>query len=151
MKKEVIDIDSYILKKLSQNARIPTTEIAKECGISRAAMHQHIKRLRDTGILKNPQYNIDPFDVGYTSCAYIGVRIESGALFNNISEELKKFPEIVECNYATGPYSIVLKVYTRTRHRLMVIINEVVNNIDGVVGTDTMIVLDQSINRSVEL
>ena len=149
--KKIDEIDKYILKRLTQNARIPTTQIAKECGITRAAIHQRIKRLKESNILKNPRYSVDPFDIDYTSCAYIGVRIESGAIFNNISEELKSIPEIVECNYTTGPYSIVLKVYSKTRHRLMIIINEVINNIDGVVGTDTMIVLDESISRGVEL
>lgn len=149
--KKIDDIDRYILKRLTQNARIPTTQIAKECGITRAAIHQRIKRLKENHILKSPQYIIDPFDVDYTSCAYIGVRIESGTSFNTISEELKSIPEIVECNYTTGPYSIVLKVYSKTRHRLMIIINEVINNIPGVVGTDTMIVLDESISRGVDL
>ena len=40
--------DRKILRFLVKNARMPYLEIARECGISGAAIHQRIKKLEDS-------------------------------------------------------------------------------------------------------
>ena len=49
MSKATLDaIDGKILQYLVRNARMPFLEIARECGISGAAIHQRIRKLHDS-------------------------------------------------------------------------------------------------------
>ena len=44
-------IDQKILSFLVKNARMPFLEIARECGVSGAAIHQRVKRLEANGVI----------------------------------------------------------------------------------------------------
>ena len=130
-----------------RNARIPSKDIALVCGVSRAAVHQRIQRMIDIKVITGSGYNVDPKVLGYTTCTYVGVNLERGALYRDVVPELEKIPEIVECNYTTGPYTMLIKVYARDNEHLMDLLNNRIQMIPGVTGTETLISLDNSINR----
>ena len=110
--KTILDaIDRKILKYLIKNARTPFLEIARECGISGAAIHQRIRKLDDAGVIRGSRLIVDPRMLGFDICAYIGIRIENAKDLAAILESMKNIPEIVECNYVTGSYSLFLKLY----------------------------------------
>ena len=44
---KIDDLDKKILEIISNNARIPFKDVAAECGVSRAAIHQRVQRLID--------------------------------------------------------------------------------------------------------
>ena len=96
MSKQVLDsLDRKILKLISQDARIPFLEVARECNVSGAAIHQRIQKLKNTGIIKGSEFVIDTYKVGFQTCAYIGITLSDVKLFPSVVEELKKIPEIV--------------------------------------------------------
>ena len=99
-------LDKKILQLISQDARIPFLEVARECNVSGAAIHQRIQKLRNTGIIKGSEFVIDTYKVGFQTCAYIGITLNDVKSFVSVVDELKKIPEIVECHYATGKYSM---------------------------------------------
>ena len=147
MEKTIDNLDRKILEIVMRNARIPSKDIALVCGVSRAAVHQRIQRMIDIKVITGSGYNVDPKVLGYTTCTYIGVNLERGALYRDVVPELEKIPEIVECNYTTAPYTMLIKVYARDNEHLMDLLNNRIQMIPGVTGTETLISLDNSINR----
>ena len=57
-KYQIDDIDRKILSHLVKNARIPFLEIARECGISGAAIHQRVKKMEDSGIIEGSRFKV---------------------------------------------------------------------------------------------
>ena len=144
-------LDKKILQLISQDARIPFLEVARECNVSGAAIHQRIQKLRNTGIIKGSEFVVDTYKVGFQTCAYIGITLSDIKMFNSVVEELKKVPEVVECHYATGKYSMFVKIYAKDNHHLMKILNNTIQQISGVSSTETFISLEQSIDRQISI
>ena len=104
-------IDRKILKFLIKNARMPFLEIARECGISGAAIHQRIRKLDESGVILGSRLVVDPKMLGFDVCAHIGISLNDPQLLTQTMERLKKVPEIVECHFVTGAYNILVKLY----------------------------------------
>jgi len=149
---EKIDsLDRKILNIIIRNARIPSKDIAVVCGVSRAAVHQRIQRLIDMGVITGSGYHADAKVLGYDTCTYIGVKLEKGSMYRDVVTALMDVKEVVECHCTTGPYALLLKLYARNNHHLMELINDRIQQIPGVTDTETMISLDQSINREIDV
>lgn len=149
---EKIDkLDMKILEIISNNARIPFKDVAAECGVSRAAIHQRVQRLIDMGVIVGSGYHVNPVSLGYNTCTYIGISLEKGSMYNSVCEALSKMPEIVECHYTTGPYSMLAKLYARDNAHLMELLNGSIQEIPGVISTETLISLKQSIKKEVPI
>lgn len=151
-KMEKIDkLDRKILSIISCNARIPFKDVAQECGVSRAAIHQRVQRLIDVGVIVGSGYHVSPASLGYTTCTYVGITLEKGSMYKNVVAELQRIPEIVECHFTTGPYTMMVKLYARDNSHLMELLNTRLQDIEGVTGTETLISLNQSINKEVPI
>lgn len=144
-------LDRKILSIISCNARIPFKDVAQECGVSRAAIHQRVQRLVDLGVIVGSGYHVSPASLGYTICTYVGITLEKGSMYKNVVAELQGIPEIVECHFTTGPYTMMVKLYARDNAHLMELLNTRLQDIEGVTGTETLISLNQSINREVPI
>jgi Lrp/AsnC family transcriptional regulator for asnA, asnC and gidA len=149
---EKIDkLDRKILSILAQNARIAFKDVAEKCGVSRAAIHQRVERLKEDGVITGSGFSINPKSIGYGTCTYVGIRLERGSMYKNVVKKLLHIPEIVECHFTTGPYTMMVKAYVRDNEQLMKLLNDTLQSIDGVVSTETLISLDQSIKRDVPI
>ena len=147
---EKIDqLDLKILKIISVNARIPFKDVAAVCGVSRAAIHQRVQRLVDAGVITGSGYTVSPKSIGYSTCTYVGLKLERGSMYKGVAERLQHIPEIEECHFTTGPYTMLLKLFSRDNEHLMDLLNNKIQQIEGVISTETLISLDQSINRTV--
>jgi Lrp/AsnC family transcriptional regulator for asnA, asnC and gidA len=145
---EKIDkLDRRILSIISRNARIPFKDVADDCGVSRAAIHQRVQRLMEMNVITGSGYIINPKSLGYNTCTYIGVRLEKGSLYKDVVPEFEKIPEIVECHFTTGPYTLLIKLYARDNEHLMDLLNNRIQEIKGVISTETLISLQQSFKR----
>ncbi|MDE5913343.1 MAG: Lrp/AsnC ligand binding domain-containing protein [Muribaculaceae bacterium] len=144
-------LDRKILSIIIYNARIPSKDVAEECGVSRAAIHQRIQRLADMGIITGSGYNVNPKTLGFSTCTYVGVNLERGAMYRDALPYLEQIPEVVECHYTTGPYTMLVKLYARDNEHLMRLLNDRIQMIPGVTGTETLISLDSSINREIPI
>ena len=106
---EKIDkLDRQILNIISKNARIPFKDVAEECGVSRAAIHQRVQRMIDMNVIVGSGYHINPKILGYNTCTYIGVKLERGSMYKDVVPEFEKIPEVVECHFTTGPYTMLI-------------------------------------------
>ena len=148
---KIDNLDRQILEIIMRNARIPSKDVAAKCGVSRAAIHQRIQRMIDMKVIIGSGYHVNPKTLGYTTCTYIGVRLEKGSMYKDVVPELEKIPEVVECHFTTGPYTMLCKLYARDNEHLMHLIIDHVQQIAGVVSTETLISLDQSLNREIPI
>ena len=134
---ELDKLDAKILNLISRNARIPFLEVAREVGVSGAAIHQRIQKLINLGVITGTEYIIDPEKIGYETCAFIGVHLQSSQVFDQVIEGLEKIPEVVECYYTTGQYDLLIKVYARSNNDLLRIILSEIQPL-GISRTETL-------------
>ena len=146
---KIDNLDRKILSILSKNARIPFKDVAAECGVSRAAIHQRVQHLIAGGVITGSGFDVNPKSVGYSTCTYVGINLERGSMYKDVVQQLLTIPEIVECHFTTGSYTMLLKVYARDNEQLMDLLNNKMQMIPGVVSTETLISLDQSIKREI--
>jgi len=148
---KVDNLDRKILEIITLNARIPFKDVAVKCGVSRAAIHQRVQRLMEMGVIVGSGYHVNPKSLGYSTCTYIGITLEKGSMYKSVVAELKKLPEIVECHFTTGSYTMLTKVYARDNEHLMDLLNNKLQEIPGVIATETLISLEQSIRKEVPI
>ena len=147
---EKIDkLDRKILEIISQNARIPFKDVAEVCNVSRAAIHQRVQKMIEMKVIVGSGYHINPSVLGYNTCTYIGVKLERGSMYKDVVPEFEKIPEVVECHFTTGPYTMLIKLYARDNEHFMELLNGHIQEIPGVISTETMISLRQSIKREI--
>ncbi len=148
---KIDDLDRKILGIITKNARIPFKDVAEECGVSRAAVHQRVQRLFDLGVITGSGYNVSPKMLGFQICAYIGITLERGSMYNNVIAELEKIPEVIESQYTLGAYTMLIKLYARNDEHLMSLLNGKIQEIPGVASTETLTSLDQRIRRQLPI
>ena len=148
---KIDNLDRKILDIVMHNARTPSKVVAVDGGVSRAAIHQRIQRMIDLGVITGSGYHVNPKMLGFATCTYIGVNLERGAMYRTVVPEFEKIPEIVECHFTTGQYTLLLKVYARDNEHLMELLNDKIQTIPGVTGTETLISLDKSIDRTLPI
>ncbi len=148
---KVDNLDRKILNIIMNNARTPSKDVAIVCGVSRAAIHQRIQRLIEMGVIIGSGYDVDPKKLGYNTCTYVGVKLEKGSMYREVVANLEDIPEVVECHFTTGPYSMLMKVFARDNQHLMELLNDRIQHIKGVTETETLISLEQSMNRQIKL
>ena len=117
------NLDYKILKLIASNARIPFSEVARECNVSGAAIHQRVQKLTNLGIIKGSEFTLDSNRIGFETCAYIGVYLQTPGQFKEVMDKLQNIPEVVECHYTTGKYDMFLKIYARNNNHLLQIIH----------------------------
>jgi len=146
---QIDNLDRKILDIITKNARVPYLEVARECDVSGAAIHQRVQRLIRIGVIKGSEFKVEPAKVGFKTCAYIGIYLEHPGNHKEVIEKLEKVPEIIECHYTTGNYSLFLKVYTHDNEHLRDILSDKIQTVKGVTRTETLISLEESINRQI--
>ena len=151
MKTSLDAIDRKILKYLIKNARMPFLEIARECGISGAAIHQRVKKLDEMGVILGSRLEVDPKKLGFDVCALIGIRVSDPSRYENTVETLKQIPEVVECHFITGNGNILVKLYCVDNEHLMRTIFDGILRIQGVSSTETQISLQEAFQRQVNI
>ena len=144
-------IDKKILRALMEDARTPVLEIARQVGISGAAIHQRLRKLEKSGLLAGSKFVINPKVLGYTTMAFVGIFLDKAMNNPDAVKQLKKIPEVLECHYTTGNWSILIKVLCKDNEHLMHVLNKEIQTIAGVSRTETFISLDQQIDRQIKI
>ena len=148
---KIDNLDKKILSILSMNARIPFKDVAAECGVSRAAIHQRVQHLIEGNVIMGSGFDVNPKSLGYSTCTYVGITLERGSMYKDVVERLQHIPAIVECHFTTGPYTMLVKLFARDNEQLMNLLNGQLQDIPGVVATETLISLEQSFSRQVPI
>lgn len=142
-------IDEKILYFLIKNARMPFLEIARECGVSGAAIHQRVKRLEANGVITGSRLLVKPQAIGLNVCAFISVSLSEASKYSEVIESFRTISEIVECHFVTGRYALLLKIYCFDHNHLMEVLINTIQKIPYIHSTETHISLEQAIERQV--
>ena len=144
-------IDKRILKMLMENSRRPILEIAKNIGISGAAIHQRLRKLESQNLIIGSSIIVNTKVLGYTTMAFIGIFLDKATNNKTVVNQLEEIPEILECHYTTGDWSVLAKLICKDNEDLMEILTKKIQTIQGVSRTETYISLEQQINRQISL
>tara|TARA_B100000989_G_scaffold72830_1_gene51140 strand:- start:10 stop:489 length:480 start_codon:yes stop_codon:yes gene_type:complete len=145
MKFKLDDVDHKILDLLIDNSRIPFTDIAKKLLISAGTVHVRVKKMEEFGIIQGASLALDYKKLSYTFIAYIGIFLEKTHLTNFVLEKLESIPYVTVAHITTGRFNIFCKIRSKnTNHAKEIIF--MIDDIDGVSRTETMISLEESIN-----
>lgn len=145
------DIDRKILAILMENANTSYTEIAKRLFVSSGTVHVRMTKLKEMGIVTGANLTVDHTKLGYDIVAFLGVFLEKSSLYADVSEKLKKIPEIVSANYTTGNYGIFVKIFCKDTNHLREVLHDKIQYIPGIQRTETFISLEESINRPLSI
>ena len=148
---EIDGIDKKILRALMEDARTPILEIARHVGISGTAIHQRLRKLEKSGLISGSKFVINPKILGYTTMAFIGIYLDKAMSNPEAVKQLKKIPEVLECHYTTGNWSVFIKILCKDNAHLMHLLNKEIQSISGVSRTETFISLDQQIDRQITI
>lgn len=143
--------DKKILQRLSENARVPYSNLAKELGISNTMVHQRVNKLKQTGVIKNATYVFDPKVLGYTTEAMTRIEVTNAKYVNGLIASLKEIPEIVACSNITGKYALIIKIFAKDNSHLRDVLYSRIHPLAGVEGTDTTISFETAFQKNIAI
>lgn len=145
------EFDIKIIKELEKDGRIAYSTIATNLKISNTMVHQRINKLTEQGILAGIQPVINEKKVGYDWGAFTGITLNKDHDSDRVIEELKKIPEITECYYITGSYTLYIKMIAKNHEHMRKILYEQIDSIPGIAKTDSIIELGCAFKRNISL
>lgn len=143
--------DRKILNVLSKDAKASLKQIGDACHLSTAGVHLRLKKLEESGIITGSKYILDHFKMGYQTQSFIGVYFDRANIYRKVSKALYEIPEVVECSYTTGNFSLLIKVLCRDNKHLTEILSNQIQTIEGIARTETFICLEQTFQREIDL
>ncbi|NCT18725.1 MAG: transcriptional regulator [Flavobacteriaceae bacterium CG_4_8_14_3_um_filter_34_10] len=139
------NVDHQILDMLIDNSRTPFTDIAKKLNVSAGTIHVRVKKLEDAGIVTGSSLSIDYKKLGYSFIAYVGVFLQKTSQTKFVLERINSIPNVTVAHITTGKFNIFCKIRAKNTTHAKDIIYEI-DDIEGVLRTETMISLEESIN-----
>lgn len=150
---QIDNLDKKILKYLMKDARVSFLEIARQCNVSGASIHQRAIKLQEAGVVSGSQFCINPKKLGYLTTAFVGIQVNltSTHTHEEVFQKITKIPEVVECHHTTGKYSLFLKIYSMDNEHLKKILVEQIQSIPEVTATETFISLEEGFSRQLPI
>lgn len=145
------EFDINIIKELEKDGRMAYSAIATALKISNTMVHQRINRLIEQGIIIGIKPIINEKKIGFDWASFTGITLNKDQDSNRIIAELKNIPEITECYYVTGSFTLYIKIVARDHEHMRKILYEKIDNIPGISKTDSIIELGCAFKRNVSL
>ena len=148
---EIDNTDLKILEILMQDAKKPYTEVAKKVFVSQGTVHVRMTKLEQAGVVEKTTLKINYSRLGFDITAFIGIYLEKSALYEQVLEKLKGIPEITNIHYTPGNYSMFVKIHCKDTNHLKEVLHEKMQQVEGIEITESMISLEESLDRSLRL
>ncbi|MFN3849456.1 MAG: Lrp/AsnC family transcriptional regulator [Spirosomataceae bacterium] len=148
---ELDEFDKKILVQLEKDGRKPYSEIAKNLGISNTMVHQRVSRMKRIGVLKGAGIILDERKLGYEWGAFTGIVLKEDSDSKKIIEELKQIPEVTECYYITGQYTLYIRIVAKNSEHMRQVLYDKIDNIEGVLKTESLIDFGAAFKRNVSV
>ncbi len=148
---EIDNIDLKILEILMQDSKKPFTEVAKKVNVSQGTVHVRMNKMEEAEIVEKNTLKINYAKLGYDITAFIGIYLEKSALYDQVLTKLKEIPEITNIHYTTGNYSMFIKIHCKDTKHLKEVLHDKMQQVEGIDRTETMISLEESLDRSLKL
>jgi len=138
-----------LLSELQRDATQAYAALGKAVGLSAGAAHERVRKLREQDVIRRTTVDVDPAAVGRGVAAFVLVEANAWMGDHPVREALEALPEVVEAHVIAGPASLLVKVRTATTEDLQSSLRRLFA-IDGVTGTQTIVVLESFFERSVD-
>ncbi|MBE8726675.1 Lrp/AsnC family transcriptional regulator [Flavobacterium hungaricum] len=145
------EFDINILKELEKDGRMAFSAIAANLKISNTMVHQRINRLVEQGVISGIKPIIQEKKIGYDWASFTGITLNKDSDSDRIIEELKNIPEITECYYVTGSFTLYIKIIAKNHEHMRSILYEKIDSIPGIAKTDSIIELGCAFKRNIIL
>ncbi|KOG31488.1 Lrp/AsnC family transcriptional regulator [Streptomyces resistomycificus] len=140
------DVDRALIAQLQRDATQAYAVLGKAVGLSAAAAHDRVRKLRERGVIRHTTVDVDPAALGRGVLAF--VMVDSSAWMGEASASFAAIPEIQEAHVIAGAAAVLVKVRTATTEQLQDVLRRLYA-IEGVSGTQATIVLDTFFERPV--
>jgi Lrp/AsnC family transcriptional regulator for asnA, asnC and gidA len=110
-----------------------------------------MNKMQEAGIVEKTTLKINYAKLGFDITAFIGIYLEKSALYEQVLAKLKEIPEVTNIHYTTGNYSMFVKIHCRDTNHLKEVLHDKMQQVEGIERTETMISLEESLDRSVIL
>ncbi len=147
---DIDNVDLKILSLLTEDAKMPYTEVAKKVFVSGGTVHVRMRKMEEMGIVRGTTLNMDYSKMGYDITAFLGIYLEKGSLYDDVIKKLYHIPEVVKIHYTTGNYNIFIKLHCRDTKHLKDVLHDKIQQIEGIERTETIISLEESLNRHIQ-
>ena len=144
-------IDKQILDHLVENARTPILEIVRKIGASGASVHHRVRKMEEIGVISGSYIKINQEKLGYSTRAFVGIFLEKATHHTETVAMLEKIPEVTSCYYTTGNWSLLVQLNCKDNNHLSCLLSEKIQNLKGVLRTETYICLKHLINRQIPM
>ena len=139
------EVDHQILDMLIENTRTPFTDIAKKLLISAGTVHVRVKKMEEAGIIQGSSLTLNYTKLGYSFIAYVGIFLQNTSQTKFVLERINQIPFVTVAHVTTGKFNVFCKIRAKdTNHAKDIIF--MLDDIEGVYRTETMISLEESIN-----
>ena len=143
------DTDRRLLVLLQGDASRPYAELARAVGLSPAATHDRVRRLRERGVIRRTTVEVDPAALGRDALAF--VLVEAGAWMGGreTARSLASMPWVEEAHIVAGSASLLLKIRATSTRDLQGVLRRLYD-VEGVTGTESIVVLETFFERPVD-
>jgi Lrp/AsnC family transcriptional regulator for asnA, asnC and gidA len=148
---EFDNVDIGILTELMRNADKPYTEIARKVHVSPGTVHVRMNKMEEAGIVKGSTLLVDNSKLGLDLTAFLGIYLAKSSLYDKVLEELIAIPEVSTIHYTTGNYNMFVRIHCRNTTHLKNLLHDRIQLIEGIVRTETIISLEESLHRNVNI
>ncbi|GAB4578254.1 MAG: Lrp/AsnC ligand binding domain-containing protein [Anaerolineales bacterium] len=135
---KLTDLDHKLIRRLNQNARLSSADLARELNVSERTIRNRIQRLITEGILK-PVAVVNPVAFGYTLVVDIFCEIEVNRREEAISA-LRMLPEVSYMAISTGDQDVSFQALFKNSADMHEFITQRVYSIAGIRRTRTVLV-----------
>ena len=131
-------VNRRIIEILQREGRTPFTSIARELGISEAAVRARVQRLTDAGVLDVVAVT-NPLKLGFDVMALVGVQANSD--LGHVADVVSEWAETSYVVITSGSYDLLVEVVCEHNRHLLDVVQRL-REIDGVKSTETFMYLD---------
>ena len=147
---DIDNVDLKILALLTEDAKMPYTEVAKKVFVSGGTVHVRMRKMEEMGIVKGTTLKMDYSKLGYDITAFLGIYLEKSSLYDAVIKRLNLIPEVVKIHYTTGNYNVFIKLHCKDTRHLKDVLHDKIQQIEGIERTETIISLEESLNRHIQ-
>ncbi|RNI24352.1 Lrp/AsnC family transcriptional regulator [Flexivirga caeni] len=132
------EVSKAIIARLQTDGRAAYSAIARDIGLSEAAVRQRVQRLVESEVLQIVAVT-DPAQVGFDRQAMIGVSVRGDLV--PVQEALSKLPEVAYVVLTAGRFDLLVEVVCVDDEHLLELLTKQIRTIDGVSETETFVYL----------
>nr|WP_315252142.1 Lrp/AsnC family transcriptional regulator [uncultured Flavobacterium sp.] len=145
------EFDINIIKELEKDGRMAFSAIANNLKISNTMVHQRINRLMEQGIISGIKPVLNEKKIGYDWGTFTGITLKKDQDSAKVIEALKEIPEITECYYITGSFTLYIKMIAKDHEHMRKLLYEKIDSIPGISKTESLIELGCAFKRNISL